>query len=63
MRSWATAPAPARISPLTVPSTVVKATALITANTPSPRLRARSGADMFESVGSSAPLVIAPIPR
>ncbi len=51
------------IRPRTVPSTVVKATADSTANSNSLKLRASSGADMLESVMSSAPLVIAPSPR
>jgi len=62
-RSWATAPLPAMISPDTVPSTVVNAIAEITANSVVLNDRARSGAAMFESVGSSAPLVMAPSPR
>ena len=63
IRSCATAPLAAMIRPLTVPSTVVKATAEITANGSSPKVRARSGAAMFELVTSSAPPVIAPRPR
>ena len=52
------------IRPLTVPSTVVKAIAEITANEQFAEARApSSGAAMFESVTSSVPLVIAPRPR
>ena len=51
------------ISPLTVPSTVVNATADMMANITSPKLRARSGAARFWFVGSSTPDTIAPRPR
>ena len=51
------------ISPLTVPSTVVKAIAEMIANSVVLNDLARSGAAMFVLVGSSAPLVIAPRPR
>ena len=46
-----------------MPSTVVNATAEITANSPSFMLFASKGAAMLLSVTSSAPLVIAPNPR
>ena len=58
MKSCAIAPLAARISPLTVPSTVVNAIAEMIANGSSPNVLASSGADMLESVGSSAPLVL-----
>lgn len=61
-RSWATAPLPAMINPLTVPSTVVKAIAEMTAKSVLLKLFASSGA-MFVLVGSRAPLVMAPRPR
>ena len=51
------------INPLTVPSTVVKAIAEITAKSVSLKLFASSGAAMFVLVGSRAPLVMAPRPR
>ena len=51
------------IRPLTVPSTVVNAIAEMTANNVVLNDLARSGAAMFELVGSRAPLVIAPRPR
>ena len=63
IRSWATAPLAATIRPLTVPRTVVNATAEMTANGKSPKLRASSGAAMLLLVTSSAPPVIAPRPR
>jgi hypothetical protein len=62
IRSCATAPLAARISPLTVPSTVVKAMALTRANMVSPKDRASRGADMLLLVTSSPPLVMAPRP-
>ena len=62
-RSWATAPLPAMMRPLTVPSTVVKAIAEMTAKSVVLNDFARSGAAMLVSVGSRAPLVIAPRPR
>ena len=62
-RSWATAPLPAMMRPLTVPSTVVKAIAEMTAKSVVLNDLARSGAAMFVSVGSSTAEVIAPRPR
>ena len=57
------APADAKISPLTVPSTVVNAIAEMIANSHSLMLLASSGAAMLLFVTSSEPLVIAPRPR
>ena len=51
------------ISPLTVPSTVVKAIALMIANGSSPKVRDMYGAAVLVSPGTSAWLVIAPRPR
>ena len=51
------------IRPLTVPSTVVKAIAEITAKSAVLNDLASSGAAMLVLVGSRAPLVIAPRPR
>ena len=62
-RSWATAPLPAMMRPLTVPSTVVNAIAEMIANSVVLNDFASNGAAMFESVGSSTPEVIAPRPR
>ena len=50
IRSCATAPLAAMISPLTVPSTVVNAIAEMIANSSSPKLLASSGAAMLLSV-------------
>lgn len=63
MRSRATAPLAAMVSPLAVPRTVVNAIAELTAKGSSPKRRARSGTAMFVFVKSRAPLVIAPRPR
>jgi len=62
MRSWATAPEAATINPATVPSTVAKAMAEITANRKVPKDFARSGADMLLSRGLITLFTMAPRP-
>ena len=58
MRSWATAPEAATIRPLTVPSTVAKAIADITANRNTPNVFARRGAAMLLLSTSRTPLTM-----